>query len=62
LKGGEWAMTNKKVILTPEIFKVGENGEVVISDSQLVEQIEKATDEMGSSEQGIKINICSYVF
>jgi hypothetical protein len=54
-------MTNKKVILTPEIFKVGENGEVVISDSQLVEQIEKATDERGAGEQGIKTDICCYV-
>jgi hypothetical protein len=50
-------MTNRKVILTPEVFKVGENGEVVISDSQLVQQIEKATDEMASGEQGIKVTV-----
>ncbi|WP_156142395.1 hypothetical protein [Rossellomorea aquimaris] len=50
-------MTNRKVILTPEIFKVNENGEVLISDAQLVEQIEKATDEMSASEQGIKISL-----
>ncbi|WP_156142397.1 hypothetical protein [Rossellomorea aquimaris] len=50
-------MTNRKVSLTPEVFKVNDNGEVVISDAQLVEQIEKATDEMAAGEQGIRISV-----
>ncbi|WP_157888176.1 hypothetical protein [Bacillus marinisedimentorum] len=50
-------MENKKVSITPEVFKVNDKGEVVISDSQLVEQIEKATDELAAGEQGIRISV-----
>jgi ferredoxin len=50
-------LSEKKVSLTPDVFKVNDNGEVVISDAQLVDQIEKATDEMAAGEQGIKVSV-----
>ena len=50
-------MSNKKVSLTPEVFKVNDQGEIVINDAQLMEEIGRATDELSSSEQGIRVSV-----
>ncbi|MEQ6355323.1 hypothetical protein ABNX05_11900 [Lysinibacillus sp. M3] len=51
-------MTEKKqIMLTPDVFKVNNDGEVIINNSQLVEEIERATDEIAAGEQGVVISI-----
>lgn len=57
LKGGGTLAEEKKILLTPEVFKVNESGEVVINNAQLVEEISRAHDEIESGEQGISVTV-----
>jgi hypothetical protein len=50
-------MAEKQILLTPDVFKVNDAGEVVINNAQLVEEIGKAHDEIDAGEQGIKISV-----
>ncbi|MGP4081467.1 hypothetical protein ACTWQL_16295 [Pseudalkalibacillus sp. R45] len=46
-------MAEKKIALTPDAFKIKENGEVVVNDAQLVDLIKKEIDEVSVGQQGI---------
>ena len=50
-------MSEKKIILTPDAFRVNDKGEVIINDSQILEQIKKASDDSMLIEQGIRLSI-----
>jgi hypothetical protein len=46
-------LAEKKIALTPDAFKIKENGEVVVNDAQLVDLIKKKIDEVSVGQQGI---------
>ena len=50
-------MTEKRILLTPDVFRVNDKGEVIINDSQILEQIKKASDDSMLIEQGIRLSI-----
>lgn len=47
----------KKRILTPDMFDVNENGEVVIRDKDLVEKVKGAKACENPGEQGVLIGV-----
>ncbi|MFZ5826074.1 MAG: hypothetical protein ACOY94_17400 [Bacillota bacterium] len=47
----------KKRMLTPDMFEVNENGEVVIRDQDLLNQVKSAKATETESEQGVFVGV-----
>lgn len=50
-------MTEKKRLLTPDMFEVNEKGEVVIRDKDLINEVQSAKNTETAGEQGIFVGV-----